>query len=144
MQDCGECTLCCKLLELHEVPSPIETYCRHCEPGIGCKIYKIRPEECRQFQCMWSQMERVGTELRPDKCHIIFSRAGDDVISARIEKNHKLSKLVVNQIKVFNKEGFSVLVFRGQTSICFLTKGHTEDYARKIVDGRSKLYRRSN
>lgn len=139
MQGCDNCTLCCKLLEIHDipVPSPIESYCMYCEPGIGCKAYNTRPEECCQYQCMWSQMECVGIELRPDKCHIIFNREGDDVICARIEKNHKFSKLVMNQIEAFNEEGFSVLVLRGQASRCFLTEGHTEDYVRKVVNDRS-------
>lgn len=144
MQECGECTLCCKLLEIHDIPtpSPIESWCMYCEPGTGCEAYNTRPEECRQFQCMWSQMEHVGIELRPDKCHIIFTRAGEDVICARLEKDHKLSKLVMNQIKTFNKEGFSVLVFRGRASKYFLIKEHTKDYVRKIVHGRSKLHGR--
>jgi hypothetical protein len=87
-------------------------------------------------------MEYVGMELRPDKCNVIFSRSGNDVICARIEKHSKLNRLVMSQIKAFNNEGFSILVFRDKASMCFLTEGHTEDYVRKIVDDRSKLYRR--
>lgn len=139
---CGECTLCCKLLETHgkDAKSPIGTYCHHCDLSAGCKIYESRPEECRTYQCMWTMMENAGEDLRPDKCGIIFDRAGDDVISARIEEEMKLNRLVVRQIESFNNEGFSVLIFRGQDSKCFLSGNHTEEYVRGIVDGRSKLH----
>ena len=89
---------------------------------------------------MWSQMENVGMALRPDKCGIIFDRAGDDVISARMEQGTKLSPLVMGQITAFNNEGFSVLVFRDRSSKCFLAENHTEAYVRNVIDGRAKLY----
>ena len=144
MMPCGECTLCCKLLETHDekTASPIGIYCKHCDHNKGCTIYKDRPEECRIYQCMWTQMENVGEELRPDKCGVIFDRISDDVISARIEKGLKLNKLVVKQIESFNREGFSVLIFREQNSKCFLAKTHSEEYVRGIVDGHAKLHRR--
>lgn len=137
--DCGECTLCCKLLEIRSTESPIETYCKYCEPGVECKIYNAKPKECDQYKCMWLQMEHAGIKMRPDKCHVIFNKSGDDVICARIEKNRKINPLVLGQLHAFNKEGFSVLMLKGNLSTCFLAEGHTEEYVRKVVDDRAKL-----
>ena len=138
MQNCGECTLCCKLLEVNG--SAIGPYCHQCEVGVGCKIYDSKPVECSTYQCMWLQMNNVGEELRPDKCGIIFDRISDDVICARIEKGIKLNELVMNQIKAFNREGFSILIFRDKDSKCFLKLGHSENYVRGIINDYSKLH----
>lgn len=143
-RDCGECDLCCKLLETHGVPSPIGTYCQYCDNG--CTIHDTRPDECREYQCMWSQMPEhfAMLELRPDKCGVIFDRQGDDVISARIDEGTMIKDLAMAQINNFNIQGFSVIVFRGNNHKIFLKDGHTEDYVRKIIDGRSQLLRRFN
>lgn len=135
MPACGPCDLCCKLLETHDVPSPIGVYCQYCNNG--CTIYEKRPKECRDYQCMWSQMENVGEELRPDICGVIFDRISDDVITARLEEGKKLNNLTFNQVEHFNKEGFSVLVFRGRHMKFFLNEKHTEEYVMGIVRDRS-------
>jgi hypothetical protein len=89
-------------------------------------------------------MEHVGAEMRPDKSHIIFEKVANDIIFARLEKGHNLSPLVLGQLRAFNNEGFSVLIFRGNASICSLTKGHTEEHVRRIVGDSAKLYGRSD
>ena len=99
--DCGNCTACCKNLELHEVPSKIGELCRFCTEGKGCQIYEERPQECAEFLCMWAQMEEVGEELRPDKCGVIFSRQGDDVIAARVDADTLMTQLAVNIVMQF-------------------------------------------
>jgi len=138
MRECGECTLCCKLLEVHDIPSPIGVYCQHCDKG--CTIHESRPQECRGYQCMWSQMDDVGMEMRPDQCGIIFDRMSDDVISARLEEGMKLKPLVMGQINAFINEGFSILIFRGKDSKCFLNTQHTEQYVRDTIHGCSIVH----
>lgn len=140
MGECGECTLCCKLLQLNTVPSAIGEVCRHCTMGAGCNIYETRPNECREFRCMWLQMENAGIEMRPDKCGILFDKMSDDVICARLEEGKKLKPLVMGQINAFIDEGYSVLIFRGMESKCFLTADHTENYVRDTVHGRSNIH----
>ena len=137
MSKCGECTACCKLLELHEIPSKIDELCRHCEENVGCKIYDTRPKECREFLCMWAQMENAGKELRPDKSNIIFSRKSEDVIAGRLAKGTKMNSLVMSQIDNFNMEGFSVVVFRGAFNKFFLTDKHNKEYVMGAVRGRT-------
>lgn len=140
MNNCGDCDLCCKLLETHGVPSPIGTYCQHCDKG--CKIYNDRPQECREYQCMWTQMPEqfARIEMRPDNSGIIFDRQDGMVISARVDTDWTMTGLIHGQINSFVNEGFSVIVFRGNEHKIFLTNGHTEEYVKEIVNGKSKLY----
>lgn len=34
---CGDCTLCCKLLDISWMNSPVNEYCKECDINIGCK-----------------------------------------------------------------------------------------------------------
>lgn len=138
--ECGGCTLCCKLLETHDVPSEIGTYCHHCDQNVGCSIYSDRPKECRDYQCMWSQMENVGFEMRPDQCGVIFDRISDDVITARLEEDRMLNELTQRQLDFFKNEGFSVLIFRGRDKKIFLNGKHTEDQVMEVVRGCGDLH----
>lgn len=139
MQNCGECTLCCKLLQLNEIPSAVGEWCQHCTKE-GCGIYGEHPKECREYQCMWSQMPNqfATLELRPDKCGVIFDRQSDDVIAARIEEGQMINNLLFGQIGSFNREGFSVLVFRGKQRKHFLAEGHTKEYVDEVVRKRAE------
>jgi len=144
MQECGECTLCCKLLELHEIPSKIGEWCKYCDKTKGCSIYVGKPKECDTYKCMWLEMENVGVELRPDKSHIIFNKASDKTICAMQDPDYKLDSLVMQQIKEFNKQGYSVVIRKNEMYYTYLTKGHTLKEAKRDIDGRSKLHRRLN
>lgn len=89
---------------------------------------------------MWSQMPHVGSELRPDKCGVMFDRAGNDVIVGRLEQGKKLNDLTYKQVQVFNQDGFSVLLFRGRDRKFFLADGHDENYVIGVVRDRAKLH----
>jgi hypothetical protein len=140
MQKCGECTACCQWLQLNEIPSAIGELCRHCTWGVGCKIYESRPQECKDYQCMWSQMDNVSIDLRPDNLGIIFDRAGDDVISARLSEDMEISSLIENQIANFMQEGFSVVVFHGVKKLGYLQKHHNREYVYEVIRGRAELH----
>ena len=86
---------------------------------------------------MWSQMETVSDELRPDKCGIIFDRISDDVIAARIEADRKLNGLLTAQVGYFDNEGFSVVIFRGREKKIFLNGRHTETDVIEILHDRT-------
>lgn len=131
--NCGKCMMCCKLPEIREIQSPADAMCRNCDPTVGCKIYKNRPDECRNYWCMWARMEHTGEELRPDKCHVIFDKLSDDVISAKLEIGHGLIPLVKGQIKYFNKEGYSVVAVRGLECKYFLNGIHNEEHVKRAI-----------
>jgi uncharacterized protein len=81
---CGDCRLCCRILEVKEIGKPFLKWCAHAVAGVGCAIYHDRPESCRAFECTWltsqrgqgpngEAWERMPPELRPDRCGVIFA-----------------------------------------------------------------------
>ena len=57
---CGDCNMCCKVYGIdsgfyeedktHVFKKDYE-WCKHCEVGVGCKIYETRPKVCKDFSC---------------------------------------------------------------------------------------------
>ena len=86
MHSCDGCTACCKILKIRELDKPANTWCQHCEIGVGCGIYDGRPESCRVYQCVWLQSQRGGKplplELRPDTSRVVIgvTNGGDDLV----------------------------------------------------------------
>ena len=52
--------------------------CPNCVIGKGCKVYPDRPESCRDFMCGWLMAPYMGEELKPERCHVVFSMPYDD------------------------------------------------------------------
>ena len=73
VRHCDGCTLCCKLLTIHELNKPGGQDCIHCEDGIGCKAYSSRPNECRSFLCGYLTSAELGDEWRPELSRLIIS-----------------------------------------------------------------------
>jgi hypothetical protein len=64
--------MCCKLFDIPEVPTRAGKWCRHCQPGKGCRIYDARPQTCRQFFCGWLVSPTLGPEWKPERSKIIL------------------------------------------------------------------------
>jgi hypothetical protein len=139
--ECDGCTLCCKLLDIKETDSKPGEYCKHCEPGVGCKIYNERPEPCRIFECAWKQMKHAGEELRPDKCNVLFEKWSDYVMVGTTTED-SLSGLVLGQIEYFKKEGISTLMVNHikKTRTFFLADGYTKEFVKDEINGSTKLH----
>lgn len=74
---CGGCTACCKTHGIEELRKPPGRWCRHCNIGRGCSIYKDRPKSCRVYACSW--LQGVGRdEDRPDKINIVGEYSNAD------------------------------------------------------------------
>jgi hypothetical protein len=67
---CGECTACCTVMGVAEVPTPFYTPCPHLH-GAGCAIYVKRPGTCRDFYCEWL-VGRFDAADRPDRLGLLF------------------------------------------------------------------------
>lgn len=137
---CGACTLCCKLLELHEIKSDIGVWCEHCDPKDRCRIHERKPSECATYKCTWRQMENVGEELRPDKSHIIFDKLSDNTICARQDEDYEVSNIAIKQIYAFKREGFSVIVLIGNEKQVHLAAGHTMERVKEDLNDNSSIY----
>jgi hypothetical protein len=69
-RQCGECTACCTVLGVAEVPTPFYSLCPH-QSATCCRIYDKRPGACRDFYCEWL-VGALTEEDRPDKLGLVF------------------------------------------------------------------------
>jgi hypothetical protein len=72
MHECGDCSMCCKLLHVGEINKPAGKWCPHVDVGHGCTIYATRPKSCSAFECMWLQEETMPEDLKPNKSHVVL------------------------------------------------------------------------
>jgi hypothetical protein len=76
---CGGCTLCCKVMAIEQLAKPVGTWCPHCEPGRGCKIYPERPAECQTFSCLWLVNELLDQRWKPSKSRFVLTTSEDGI-----------------------------------------------------------------
>jgi uncharacterized protein len=78
MRACGDCSLCCKLLEIDAAVAPevgdkpAGVLCRHCTSP-GCKIYERRPKLCADFRCQWLADEKLGDHWFPPTAGMLLA-----------------------------------------------------------------------
>jgi hypothetical protein len=73
VRGCDGCTLCCKVMGVHQLAKPQGTWCKHCRIGVGCGIYAERPEECVTFNCGYLVLPHLTPEWKPAVSHLIIS-----------------------------------------------------------------------
>lgn len=79
-RNCGECTLCCKLLPVPELEKLAGARCAHHRAHKGCAIYKKRPLSCRVWSCEWLNGGDMAAGLsRPDRAHYVIDCMPDFV-----------------------------------------------------------------
>ncbi len=71
-RSCGQCTVCCRVLEIEALGKPAGVLCRH-NTGNSCGIYEERPEACVQWHCLWRRISALPDALRPDRSGVVFS-----------------------------------------------------------------------
>lgn len=71
-RQCGDCSLCCKLLEIPELNKPKDAWCPNFQSGAGCGIYAERPHSCRTFVCRWLADPGIGPEWKPNRCKMML------------------------------------------------------------------------
>lgn len=126
IMECGECTLCCRLLEIKSTGSKLNQWCKHCKPDEGCSVYTVRPEECREYNCSWKLMDVVHPSLRPDKSKIIWEATNDHIMFGVHHPDYEMSDIVKQQIKYFVKSGNSVVIsmMNKEKPVIYPAKGH--------------------
>lgn len=76
MRQCGECSLCCKLLGVRELNKPRNKWCEKVRPDKkGCTIWNKEgfPETCGGFKCGWLDREVLPDSMRPDRIHAFIT-----------------------------------------------------------------------
>jgi hypothetical protein len=71
-KQCGDCSLCCKLLRIPELNKPKDEWCPNFAHRIGCRIYADRPPSCRDFSCRWLVDSTMGPEWKPSLCKMVL------------------------------------------------------------------------
>ena len=66
LRDCEDCNLCCKLPSIPSINKKSYSWCKDCNIGVGCSIYKNRPQKCKEFFCAW-KIGLLPENLKPNK-----------------------------------------------------------------------------
>lgn len=136
---CGECTLCCELLEIKELKKPANKICEFCVNG--CSIHDTSPKECKNFDCAYYQSEKAHLDLRPDNCKVIFEKISDILFFGTQHPDYEITDVAKKQILSFVSQGFSVMLSstKQPNPAIYLSKNHTveminnevQDYLKK-------------
>jgi len=65
--------MCCKLFHIPALDKPAGRWCGHWAAGKGCGIHPDRPDQCRQFFCLWLSDPTVPDVWKPDHSRIVLS-----------------------------------------------------------------------
>ena len=77
-RECGECSLCCKLMGIATIDKPAGKWCPHCKADRGCGIYEQRPQECRNFVCGWLRGPQLDERWKPSFCKFVLANDDDN------------------------------------------------------------------
>jgi hypothetical protein len=78
-RQCGECSLCCRLLPVQELRKKAGERCKH-QRLTGCRIYVDRPPACRLWSCRWLLEDDVAGLPRPDRSGYVIDIMPDYVL----------------------------------------------------------------
>jgi hypothetical protein len=92
IRQCGECTLCCKLLPVRELKKAANTRCQFQQFHKGCKIYAKRPPSCAIWSCRWLTNQDTHDLQRPDQAHYVLDSEPDfvTVFDHKTQQTHKM------------------------------------------------------
>ena len=65
--------MCCKVFRIEALNKPEGKWCEHCKIGSGCRIYPDRPDQCREFECLWLQDAAMPVNWKPETSKLVFS-----------------------------------------------------------------------
>lgn len=144
MRDCGRCAWCCYFPTAPELNKPTNEWCKHCDIGKGCSIYKDRPLSCKQFECLWYKQNQIPESLRPDKCGVMFELPDNCLTyvgyADPMTPDAWQEPNVLNLIKKINEAGHSVLI-HGEKNYCFVADGMTLDDVKQDIDRAILMYK---
>lgn len=132
MKDCGDCSLCCKFLEIPSLGKKADVWCPHCRPGTKhpCRIYDERPDDCRNFHCFW-RAEGWPDWLRPDRCGVLFEALPGVftvlVTTGRVRPDAWKTTRIVGVAAKLKDKGRPVIIRTKNDTLFFIPKGWTHD-----------------
>jgi len=134
-KSCGPCNMCCKILVIEDddLKKDAGPLCKNCINGNGCKIYKKRPQTCRDYECEWLQERELGPHLRPDKTDTILQIDPDSlqyqaVCDPSTPMAWRKSPLLFKHLVAKAKEGETVIAKSGLKSWRIYPNGNFAPY----------------
>jgi hypothetical protein len=111
------------LLAIPSIAKPVGAPCAHCAGG--CMIYSMRPQECVEFQCLWSQTPVLDEALRPDRCGVMYELYAEDqlVIANALRENAWQHGRPVQLLARMTADGYVVWIMDGAHRHLFLPSG---------------------
>jgi hypothetical protein len=148
MKDCGECALCCKLIEVPGL-AVAGQWCPHCSPGTSngcCTIHDSRPEFCKGFHCFW-RAEEWPDDLRPDKCKVIFEALpGVKTILISVEPSRPdawKKRKILEVIEKLRKKGRPLVLKTKKDSEMFIPDGWSQQKVlheiKQVIDWKERV-----
>jgi len=124
---CGTCSLCCKLLDIHELEKPAGVWCQHARPGKGCAIHGHHPGVCQAFRCWWLDEPQAADNWKPEKCGFLIREAEKHLMIIDVEASRADSwkrEPYYGQIKRWSKsaqtgEGLVTVRCNGRVTVVF-------------------------
>ena len=116
---CDTCTACCFTHAVTAIQKSGSEWCPHCEIGAGCRVYSNRPEQCREFSCLWLQ-GWANEQDRPDRLKIVLGGIAVNVAGRRVRLVQFIETVMgaMDQERVtaligsFRDEGFGICIAR--------------------------------
>ena len=140
-RECGNCSLCCKLLYIPELKKPIDTWCPHCQPGHGrCTIYSSRPSHCESFACLWLE-GRTDDRWYPARSKMVLTQAKENQLIVTVDPafpNAWRQEPYYSTLRAYPKRGVSVGVRIGRRCIDLAADGSEKEayQSQAVIEGR--------
>jgi len=115
--ECGDCTLCCTLLNIPWMGSPAGEKCKFCKEG--CSIHDTKDARCAEYKCAYIQMDKVSEKLRPDNCGVIFEKLDNDLMFGTVNPKHKDFSFMSGQINTFLNQGISTVLVKNGAPVVY-------------------------
>lgn len=84
---CGECSMCCKLMEIVELSKPVGQWCEHVRKKNGCAIYSDRPGSCSGFGCGYLHWPIAGDHWFPAKSKMVIVAEDQSRMAVHVDPN---------------------------------------------------------
>lgn len=143
MNNCGTCTLCCRLTEVPELAKPFNKWCNFCNPDQGCSIYSERPESCQTFACVWLR-KGLHEKLRPDHCKVLFEILNETTFLAIVHPVHPdvwKTGITAKLISEILRDGISIVIITpGKPNGLLLAKNRTVESIQEDLDVALKVH----
>lgn len=132
--------MCCKLVDVPGLAAR-DVWCPHAKPGQKggcCAIYATRPPVCEGFDCLWKKSEIMKSDMKPDRCGIVFEHFPEqNMVIVMVEKfkadrwKKEPARSLIYQML---KEDTLVWVIIGKERHMLLPKGMTQTRAKEITE----------